>query len=118
MDKRKTLTVELVAESPIGSDYFYTTLELPANPAEIEDAMHKARFSNSPTQYRDIHIVDFPLYPILGVSRFDTARIEEYNMLAKALLNITEPYQEAVFKALVDTVYPSGKKDLIQVKDL
>ena len=39
-------------------------------------------------------------------------------MLAKALLNITEPYQEAVFKALVDTVYPSGKKDLIQVKDL
>ena len=68
MDKRKTLTVELVAESPIGSDYFYTTLELPANPAEIEDAMHKARFSNSPTQYRDIHIVDFPLYPILGVA--------------------------------------------------
>ena len=118
MDKRKILTVELVAESPIGSDYFYTTLELPANPAEIEDAMHKARFSNSPTQYRDIHIVDFPLYPILGVSRFDTASIEEYNMLAKALLNITEPYQEAVFKALVDTVYPSGKKDLIQVKDL
>ena len=41
MDKRKTLTVELVAESPIGSDYFYTTLELPANPAEIEDAMQK-----------------------------------------------------------------------------
>lgn len=59
MDKRKTLTVELVAESPIGSDYFYTTLELPANPAEIEDAMQKARFSNSPTQYREIHVAIF-----------------------------------------------------------
>ena len=118
MPRKKTLAIELSSENPNGSGYFDTRLDLPADPSEIEDAMQAARFYLSEYRYTGIQLIELPICPELVAKRFDTASIQDYNVLAEELELLDEGYQKAVFSALANKLYPKDDDSLVAVKDL
>lgn len=118
MPNIKTIAIELESENPNGNGYFYSRLDLPANPAEIEDAMQEARFYQGENRYTGIHVIELPICPEIAMKQFDTASIQEYNALAKELVLLDEGYQKAVFTALATKLYPTDDDALVTVRDL
>lgn len=118
MPIKKTMTIELSSENPNGNGFFDARLDLPADPSEIEDAMQEARFYLSEYRYTGIQLLDLPICPELVAKRFDTASIQEYNTLAKELAKLEESHDKAIFRALVNKLYPADSNELVTVRDL
>lgn len=115
---REKMTIELSAENPLGSGYFYAELDLPATIPQIFDAMQRARFAGNGKQFTDVTILHAPYMEELEDMRLDFTSIEELNFLAKRL--DTLPDEELIiYQALFQKRYENYDEDeLVSVKDL
>ncbi len=108
--------IELAHENPVGSGYFYSYLDLPAEDHEIRDALQKARITGSDEGYREINIINSPDFYDLKDVRLDSPTIDELNFLAKRLLamdSMTRTTYEAVIQKAIGKGEPISMKDLI-----
>lgn len=115
---REKMEIELSAENPFGSGYFYATLELPATIPQIFDAMQRARFAARGKQFTEVSILHAPYMEGLEDMRLDFTSIEELNFLAKRL--DTLPDEELfIYQALFQKRYGDYDEDgLVSIKDL
>lgn len=114
----KTITLELESENPNTNGYLSSTLRLPADPAEIEDAMQKARYYLGGDRFTTAYVIEMDICPEMTRKRFDTTSIQEYNTLAKELVRIEESHDKAIFRALANKLYPEDNNDPVTVRDL
>lgn len=115
---REKMRVQLSAENPLGSGYFYAEMELPATIPQIFDAMQRARFAGRDGQFTDVSILNAPYMEGLEDTRLDFTSIEELNFLAKRLEAL--PDEELfIYEALFQKRYGDYDEDqLVSVKDL
>lgn len=81
--KDKTV-LELSTPHPYINDYIYSELILPANNAQIEDAIQKVRGIGR-EEYMQISVISCPRLPELTDTRLDCPTIKELNFFAKRI---------------------------------
>lgn len=118
MSDLKTITLQLESENPNGNGYISSVLRLPADPAEIENAMQKARYYFGENRYTNIYVIEMDMCPEMTRKRFDSASIQEYNTLAKELASLEESHDKAIFRALANKLFPVDDDELVTVRDL
>lgn len=110
--------VELVRENPTSFGFFNTELELPATEMQMRDALHKARWMNADSDYREIYFINCPLVPELVNVQINNADIKEINFFAKRLEKLSEE-DLIVLNAVIEKNLEEGKyKDGISPKEL
>ena len=118
---REKMRVELSAENPYGSGYFYAELELPATIPQIFDAMQRARFAGLDRQFTEVSILHAPYMEGLEDMRLDFTSIEELNFLAKRLDALSDE-DLLIYQALFQERYGEDEDydedRLVSVKDL
>lgn len=117
MVKEKTVTIELSHENPLGDDYFYAALNLPAEEYEIRDAIQRARMVKREDSFRSIGILDCGAWPELLYYRLDSPTIDELNFFAKRLAQMDDS-ELAIFRTVAPRVLGSPADDLLSMKNL
>lgn len=112
----KALTIELIHENPVGSNYFYSTLKLPALEHEIRDAYQKARLCSKDDVY-EISIIECQILPEIMFKRLDSPTLDELNFFAKRISSLSED-ERLVFSVICPQIIekqdePVSMKDLI-----
>ena len=89
MSLRDKVVAEITTVNAIAGEYIYTDLILPANAMQIEDALQKARITDS---YDDmtVSIINCPYLPELTNTRLDGVNIKELNLFAKRVTILPE----------------------------
>ena len=112
------MRVELSVETPIGRDYFYTTLALPATEQQINDAWQRARLWDSGDLYYDVTILSVPDLSSLEDMRLDVTSVDELNFLAKRLGELPDE-ELVVYQALFQKRFVGPEEsEPVSVKNL
>lgn len=90
MSLRDKVVAEITTVNSIAGEYIYTDLILPANAMQIEDALQKARITDSYDDMTDISIINCPYLPELTNTRIDGVNIKELNLFAKRVTILSE----------------------------
>lgn len=90
MSLRDKVVAEITTVNSIAGEYIYTDLILPANAMQIEDALQKARITDSYDDMTDISIINCPYLPELTNTRLDGVSIKELNLFAKRVTILSE----------------------------
>ena len=90
MSLRDKVVAEITTVNSIAGEYIYTDLILPANAMQIEDALQKARITDSYDDMTDISIINCPYLPELTNTRLDGVNIKELNLFAKRVTILPE----------------------------
>ncbi len=90
MSLRDKVVAEITTVNAIAGEYIYTDLILPANAMQIEDALQKARITDSYDDMTDISIINCPYLPELTNTRLDGVNIKELNLFAKRVTILSE----------------------------
>ena len=114
---RNNMRLELSAEKPASSGYYYTELLLPAEDYEIRDAMQRLRAVGREDNVW-ISILECGGLPMLENVRLDSPTLDELNFLAKRLVSLTDE-EQLVLRAVSGRVIPDDPAgELISMKDL
>lgn len=114
---RKIMRLDLSAEKPASSGYYYTELLLPAEDYEIRDAMQRLRAVGREDNVW-ISILECGGLPMLENVRLDSPTLNELNFFAKRLVSLTDE-EQLVLRAVSGRVIsadPAGV--LVSMKDL
>lgn len=90
MSLRDKVVAEITTVNSITGEYIYTDLILPATAMQIEDALQKARITDSYDDMTDISIINCPYLPELTNTRIDGVNIKELNLFAKRVTILPE----------------------------
>ena len=90
MSLRDKVVAEIATVNSITGEYIYTDLILPATAMQIEDALQKARITDSYDDMTDISIINCPYLPELTNTRIDGVNIKELNLFAKRVTILPE----------------------------
>ena len=118
MSLRDKVVAEIATVNSITGEYIYTDLILPATAMQIEDALQKARITDSYDDMTDISIINCPYLPELTNTRIDGVNIKELNLFAKRVA-ILSKYELIALNGIFLNQNAQGKyDDGIPMKDL
>lgn len=118
MSLRDKVVAEITTVNAIAGEYIYTDLILPATVMQIEDALQKARITDSYDDMTDISIINCPYLPELTNTRIDGVSIKELNLFAKRVAMLSK-YELIVLNGIFLNQKVEGKYDNgIPMKDL
>ena len=118
MSLRDKVVAEITTVNAIAGEYIYTDLILPATVMQIEDALQKARITNSYSDMTDISIINCPYLPELTDTKIDGVSIKELNLFAKRVAMLSK-YELIVLNGIFLNQKVEGKYDNgIPMKDL
>lgn len=118
MSLRDKVVAEITTVNSITGEYIYTDLILPATAMQIEDALQKARITDSYDDMTDISIINCPYLPELTNTRIDGVNIKELNLFAKRVA-ILSKYELIALNGIFLNQNAQGKyDDGIPMKDL
>ena len=118
MSLRDKVVAEIATVNSITREYIYTDLILPATVMQIEDALQKARITDSYDDMTDISIINCPYLPELTNTRIDGVNIKELNLFAKRVA-ILSKYELIALNGIFLNQNAQGKyDDGIPMKDL
>ena len=118
MSLRDKVVAEIATVNSITREYIYTDLILPANAMQIEDALQKARITDSYDDMTDISIINCPYLLELTNTRIDGVNIKELNLFAKRVA-ILSKYELIALNGIFLNQNAQGKyDDGIPMKDL
>lgn len=118
MSLRDKVVAEITTVNSITGEYIYTDLILPATIMKIEDALQKARITNSYSDMTDISIINCPYLPELTDTKIDGVSIKELNLFAKRVAMLSK-YELIVLNGIFLNQKVEGKYDNgIPMKDL
>ena len=114
---QKIMKLDLSAERPDNSGYYYAELALPAKDYEIRDAVERIRAVGREDSIW-IDVLECGALPALGNVRLESPTIDELNFFAKRLASLTDE-DKTVFDAIVRQVIPGdGKGSLVGMREL
>ena len=87
---KKTMTIEMAAGGYIGEEKYFATLELPAEPHEIQDACHKLRITQNRDTNLRMEVCSCEILPELTDILLDSPSMEEMNFLAQRLAQLSD----------------------------
>ena len=118
MSLRDKVVAEITTVNAIAGEYIYTDLILPATAMQIEDALQKARITDSYDDMTDISIINCPYLPELTDTRIDGASIKELNLFAKRVTMLSK-YELIALNGIFLNQKAQGKyEDGIPMNDL
>lgn len=118
MSLRDKVVAEITTVNSITGEYIYTDLILPATAMQIEDALQKARITDSYDDMTDISIINCPYLPELTNTRIDGVNIKKLNLFAKRVA-ILSKYELIALNGIFLNQNAQGKyDDGIPMKDL
>lgn len=118
MSLRDKVVAEIATVNSITGEYIYTDLILPANAMQIEDALQKARITDSYDDMTDISIINCPYLPELTNTRIDGVNIKELNLFAKRVTILPENEVIALNGIFLNQNAQGKYDDGISLKDL
>lgn len=91
---RNKIVIEMTAENPVGSGYFYADLQLSATDGEIRDAIQRVRGIGKTEDYLGMAVIHCPFLAELSDIRLGAPTICKINFLAKRLGQL--PFEERI----------------------
>lgn len=113
---RKIMRLELSAENPLNSGYYYAEFLLPAADYEIKDAMQRTRAVGRENTV-EVSILECDILPELQDIRLDTFSLDELNFLVKRLASLTDE-ELPVFYAVTEQIFNDADENPVSIKDL
>lgn len=111
------MRLDLSAERPDNSGYYYAEILLPAEEYEIRDAMQKLRAVGREDGVW-ISVLECENLPELENVRLDSPTLDELNFFTKRLASMTDE-EETVFYAVIGEVIPENPEGrIVSMKDL
>ena len=114
---KKTLTIGLSHENPLGDGYFYATLELPASEYVIRNAIQRARIIGKDNTLQTLDVLGCPVWSDLIYYRLDSPTIDELNFFANRIAQMDDS-ELAIFRTVAPKVLGSPADEILSMKDL
>ena len=115
MSDNKVLRIELARERSHENGYYYSSLDLPAEGYEIQDALQRARISGAHMNHHDLSIRYCEDIPELQGLRLDAPTIDELNFLSKRIAGMDLMERRLYASVLSQAI---GDDDIVSMKTL
>ena len=115
MSDNKVLRIELARERSHENGYYYSTLDLPAEEYEIQDALQRARISGAHMNHHDLSIRYCEDIPELQDLRLDAPTIDELNFLSWRIAGMDFMERRLYASVLSQAI---GNDDIVSMKTL